>query len=175
MQEPEIKKNREDNFVEYVSRIAQNDTGFAAKMRRADNRDTEDYAWEILAGWGIDLQNDFERLPYALVGAAICREKNMTVGEKGIGALLAESCGENSDQGGARLRRLLACDNVREACMVLRQIVRLLQARKPGELSYSRLLKDLMYFTRGGAERVKQGWAMDFYNVVSPRKKADEA
>lgn len=157
---------KEEKFVEYVFRLAQKDTGFAAKMRRADNRVTEDYAWEFLAPW-VDLSIDSRRLPYALVGAAVCREKTAADGSRGIGSLLAASCTENTDNGASRLRRLLACDSVVDACHVLRQMLKFLQSRCPGEISYARLLKELMQFAYGNGDRTKQKWAMDFYNNIA--------
>lgn len=171
---PEIgsRKTREKAFVDYVIALAQKDTGYAAKMRRADNRVTEDYAWEFLAPW-INLQNDNERLPYALIGAAICREKPAHDGDSGIGQELAKRCKDIKDQGSSRLRRLLSCDSVPEACRILRQMIKFLQAQETGKISYARLLGELIDFGHEKSERVKQTWAMDFYNNLDTSTSKD--
>lgn len=169
------KETREKLFVEHVIKKAREDTGYAAMLRRGDNPDTEYYAWEALASF-IDLQNDNERIPYALVGAAICRVKPQKDGEAGIGEALAKCYMDNRDQGNLRLRRLLSCDSVREACGILRQILTLIQSRYPELLSYTRLLDDLGKFGKSywRRDKVKQNWAMDFYAVSPPPENKTE-
>ena len=160
---------KEKEFVKHVIKKAGEDTGYVAMLRRGDNPDTEYYAWEALARF-IDLQNDRERIPYALVGAAICRVKPQKDGEAGIGEALAKCCKDNRDEGNMRLRRLLSCDNIQEVCRILRQVLTLIQSRQPELLSYSRLLDDLYKFGKSSWRRnkVKQNWAMDFYAVSPP-------
>lgn len=162
-------------FVENVIRKAGEDAGYAAKLKRGDNPDTEYYAYEILANY-VDLRNDNKRISYALVGAAICRAKPRKEGEAGIGAALAKCYAENRDQGNLRMRRLLSCDNIGEACGILRQILTLVQSRYPELLSYTRLLEDLDKFGKSDWHRnkVKQDWAMDFYAVSPPPESKKE-
>ena len=62
------------DFVAFVLKRSQEDAGFAARLRRADNPDTEDQSWGILAAF-VNLERDAERLPYAVIGAALCRFK----------------------------------------------------------------------------------------------------
>lgn len=169
----EEKMNREKAFVEYVFKRKEEDTGYSAKMRRGDNPDTEYYAYEVLAPF-VDLQKDEKRLPYALVGAAICREKSKTDGKDGLGEALAKCFGENKDQGNLRMRRLLSCESVQEICLILRQMIRLLQSRAPGNLDYSQLLLDLQKFGYKNPNSIKQKWAMQFYAFSSPDTKATE-
>lgn len=163
------KGSHEKSFVEHVIKKAREDTGYAAMLRRGDNPGTDYYAYEALAQFKVNLQNDEERLPYALIGAAICRAKPQKDGTAGIGEALAKCYLENRDQGNMRLRRLLACANVQEACRILRQILTLIQARQPELLSYARLLEDLCKFGKQSrSDKIKQIWAMDFYAISLP-------
>lgn len=162
----EIPRTR--RFVEYVLKRKQEDTGFAAKLRRADNEDTEDQSWGILARFGVDLENDRQRLPHALIGSALCRSEMIADGTSGIGAVLA-SCfdGEDVDgkqpPGAARMRRLLACDSTKEVCRTLRPLLRLIEGKAKRNLCYADLLQELIYFESASADRTKKRWAMDFY------------
>ena len=173
-------KTRAERFVEYVLRRSEQDTGFAARLRRADNRDTEDQSWGALAAFGVDLERDQERLPFALIGAAICRAGLEKDGEHGLGSAL-EACFEDSGAdaserqkaGSARLRRLLACASVREACQTLRPLLQMINGKSRRSLCHAALLRDLLYFETAGAERIKKHWAMDFY--APARKEPEEA
>ncbi|MDY0145222.1 MAG: type I-E CRISPR-associated protein Cse2/CasB, partial [Kiritimatiellia bacterium] len=56
------KASRGHSFVEYVLQRMEDDTGFGAALRRADNPATDYQAWEHLARW-CDLDKAWERLP----------------------------------------------------------------------------------------------------------------
>ncbi|STS83245.1 crispr-associated protein, Cse2 family [Klebsiella pneumoniae] len=60
-------------FVGYVIERIAKDNGFAARLKRADNPATEYQSWEILAGFGIDLEKEWQRLPYCVIGAALAK------------------------------------------------------------------------------------------------------
>ena len=69
-----------------------------------------------------------------------------------------------------RLRRLLACESLNEACQVLRPMLSLVRS-KGVRLDYARLLQDLRSFSFGKdvAQKTRRLWVSDFY-----RKAADD-
>jgi len=163
MDKIEEKVTREQAFVQYVLRRLQNDSAFGAALRRADNPTTEYQSWEYLSMW-CDIDKTWELMPFATIGAALARAKPLTDGSMGIGSAIA-SCyteegisGNQNDNAKAKLRRLLACDTVEEACKILRPLLSLINARGI-PLSYIDLLSDLTHFD----EFKKQKWAVDFY------------
>lgn len=160
-----IKKSRAQRFVDHVILQMVQDTAVGAALRRADNPATESQAWEYLAGW-CDLEKEWERRPYALIGAAVAHAKPRHDGALDIGRAIAQCYedGNQSDPAKARLRRLLACDSYQEACVILRPVLSLI-ASKNIPIGYGRLLQDLLYF--GDGERVKARWAMNFYGRSS--------
>jgi len=156
--------SREDHFVAGVIARCQQDKGLAARLRRADNPATEYQSWELLAAWGVDLERDDQRLPFATVAAAIARAKVDANGHLVLGRAIA-SCyddGNQGDQAKARLRRLLACDETTELCRVLRPILTLVESRVGKPLDYARLLKQLRRFPFA-PQQVKAQWAQEFY------------
>lgn len=167
MENDETPKTREQAFVEYVLTRAKADTGYAARLRRADNPVTEYYAWDALASFGVDIEKDWQRLPHALIGAALCRAMPERDGSGGLGAILADCFADNRDQGELRMRRVLACDSARELFNILRPLLRLIEARSTGKLSYSLLLRELVAFSGKNRDRIRQRWAMDFYGNLT--------
>ncbi|SMB83542.1 CRISPR-associated protein, Cse2 family [Pasteurella testudinis DSM 23072] len=153
------------DFVDYIITQCQNDKGFAAKIKRADNPNTEYYSWDILVRF-IDLTKDYERLPYAYIAAAIADGKVLKNGDLGIGRVLskcydtANTVGNQEEPAKIKLRRLLACQNTTEICAALRPIFSLIRAKGfAANLDYVRLLANLCWFN----EQTKRDWAMDFY------------
>lgn len=155
------KKSRGQSFVEYVLVRMKNDSAFGAALHRADNPATKSQAWEYLARW-CDLDKDWELRPFATIAAAIAHAKPKVDGSLGIGRAIA-ACypedGNKSDSAKSKLRRLLACDSVEEACVILRPLLRLIASRPDARLCYGQLLNDLLDF----GDRKKQDWAIDFY------------
>ena len=86
------------------------DTGFVARMKRADNPDLEYQVWNILLKFNVDIEFAARRLPFCLIGAALCRRQPEKDGIFGLGASLRSCFGDDEDQGSIRLRRLLAND-----------------------------------------------------------------
>jgi CRISPR system Cascade subunit CasB len=156
------EKSREQRFVETVIDRCQKDKGMAARLRRADNPATEYQSWEFLGWFGVDIERDRERLPFVTVAAAIAKSKAEHNGSLSLGkAVLA--CYENdreSDQAKARLRRLLACDELAETCRILRPLLALIDSKVGQPLDYTRLLRQLRFF----GHRTKTQWAQEFYS-----------
>lgn len=164
MAEETQTNSREDAFVHFILERCVRDSGEAARLRRADNPATEYQAWETLAAFNIDIENSWERMPFAIIAAAIARSKQESNGKYGIGRALA-ACYEdkhNSDQAKSKLRRLLACDSVEEVCRIVRPLLSLIESRQSQDLDFARLLKQLLWFNKNPL-RVKTHWAQDFY------------
>ena len=158
--------SREERFVSYIIQCCQRDKGTAARLRRADNPATEHQCWDILARFGIDLTLDSQRLPFAVMAAAIAKSKfdhngTLTLGQ----ALLA--CYDNdrdSDPAQARLRRLLACHDVAELCRILRPLLSLILSKVSAPLDYQRLLRQVLRFAFADQQQaIRTQWAQDFF------------
>ena len=168
----EVKKpNKIESFVQYIIELIQKDNGAAAALKRADNPSTEYQSWEYLARF-IDIDKDYERLPYAMIASALAKAKVDHNGKIHIGEAIARCYeeGNNSDQAKAKLRRLLACDSIEEVCRVLRPLFSLINSKTMIQLDYTQLLKDLYWFNADN-QRVKTRWAQNFYRHHS----SDEA
>jgi len=151
-------------FVQVIAKRCQQDKGLAAALRRADNPATEYQSWEVLAGFHVDLDKPWQRLPYAAIAAAVAKAEIGQNGSAGIGRAIA-SCYEDrnaSDQAKAKLRRLLACDSVEEACRILRPLFSLIKSKSNLQLDFARLLKQLLKF-HWQDQQIKSQWAQDFY------------
>jgi len=156
----------EERFVQSIIQSCKDDKGLAARLRRADNTATEYQSWETLASLGIDLEKDYQRLPFVTVAAAIAKAKAEANGKISLGRALA-ACyedGRENNQAKARLRRLLACDNLTEVCRILRPLFSLINSKSGQMLDYIRLLKQLRRFVFEDARlQVKAQWAQEFY------------
>ena len=160
------KATREERFVESIIQRCKDDKGLAARLRRADNPATEYQCWDTLTDFGVDLEKDYERLPFATIAAAIAKSKPETNGGSPLGMALA-SCYEDSrdnTSGKARLRRLLACENLSEVCRILRPLFGFIQSKSTMGLDYAKLLKQLRRFAFEDArQRQKAQWAQEYY------------
>jgi len=162
--ETEIQKSWVQRFVQAVLERCKNDKGLAARLRRADNPSTEYQSWELLGALGVDLEKDYQRLPFVTVAAAMAKSKAEQNGSLTLGRAIA-ACyedGRDSAQAKARLRRLLACDELAEVCRILRPILTLINSKVGQPLDFVRLLKQLRNFYFNG-QRVKAQWAQEFY------------
>jgi CRISPR system Cascade subunit CasB len=156
--------NRAERFVNGVIQQCQQDKGLAARLRRADNPATEYQSWELLASYGINLEFEKQRLPFATVAAVIAKTKPKRNGTLKLGLALA-ACyedGHGSNQAKTRLRRLLACDDLPELCRILRPLFTLIDSKVGQSLDYTRLLKQLRSFPFN-AQQIKAQWAQEFY------------
>ena len=84
------------------------------------------------------------------------------------------SDGAKSDQAKAKLRRVLACDDVPELCRILRPVLALIDSRVPQPLDYIRLLQQLHRFA-WDAQKIKSQWAQEFYGRTVEDAPAEEA
>jgi CRISPR system Cascade subunit CasB len=153
-------------FVDYIIRRCHGDNGIKAALKRAENPSMEYQSWEILAGFRIDLEDDGQRLPYALVSSAIARTEVSSNGKTRIGKAIAKAYpdGNKSDQAKSRFRRLLACDSVPEVIRILRPLLKLIESRSNSRLDYAGLLDDLLWFGNDASRsRTKARWAKEFY------------
>lgn len=166
----QVKNSKSQHFVDYIINRCQANNGLRAALKRADNPATEYQSWEVLAGFQVNLEYENQRLPYATIAAAIARTEPDHNGNIKIGQAIARCYedGNASDQAKAKLRRLLACDSVAEACRILRPIFSLIEARGGLVLDYARLLDDLLWFSHDDSQlRIKARWAQDFYGKPS--------
>lgn len=157
---------RSQAFVDYIINRCEADNGLRAALKRADNPATEYQSWEVLAGFSVNLEHDNQRLPHATIAAAIARSKISENGTTNIGQAIARCYeeGNASDQAKAKLRRLLACDSVPEACRILRPLLSLIESRSNAVPDYASLLNDLLKFGYEDSQgRIKARWAQDFY------------
>lgn len=151
-------------FVAATLSRCRSDTAFRAAMRRADNPRTAAFAWPHLVKW-CDIGREYERLPFALVAAAIARELPEHDGDKDIGQLFRSCCASQDDmeREQRRFRRLIGCDNAVELCEVLRPVLSYLQGKAPGRIGYAKVLSDILYF----GEKVKLRWAANFFGKTA--------
>ena len=168
--------SRDQRFVEAILQRCAKDKGLAARLRRADNPATEYQSCEVLGALGIDLERDYQRLPYVTVAAAIATPKAAANGKLALGRAIA-SCyddGRENSQAKARLRRLLACDELAEACRILRPILALIDSKVGQPIDFVRLLGQLRNFPYH-PQSIKAQWAQEFYGQAAEPVQESEA
>ena len=161
-------------FVSYVlQKLQEGDTGFRAKMKRADNPATEMQAWSELARF-CELK-EHKRLPLALIGACMVRVRTEENGTQAFGEALRmckESPSEDDKRIERKLRRILACDSTLELVQVLRSILPFVVNQERVSLDYEKLLKEILRFDGEKArEYTKRRWAYQYY---TPKKKKEK-
>ena len=161
---PKVSQSREASFVSSMIRYCDRDKGIAARMRRANNPTTEYQSWELLVGFGIDLERESQRLPHTTIMAAIATSKAPENGYLSLGQAIAKCYvdGSDSEQAKSRLRRLLATQDTNEMCRILRPILSLIHSRLSEPLNYEGLLKQMLSF-QYDPQKVKARWAQEFY------------
>jgi CRISPR system Cascade subunit CasB len=171
------KEQREDRcqaFISHVIKRMENDRAMGARLRRADNPATEYQSWEYLTPW-VDLTHTRERKAFVTVAAALARAKPKGDGTLGIGKAIAYAYegGMDNTQAKARLRRLLACASSEEACDILRPLLQLISSRGKA-VSYTQLLRELLYFSEKTSEKTRERWAQDFFTSAAFESKNSE-
>lgn len=159
------------NFVGYMLKCLKERPDIVACMKYADNPDLESRSYGVLATFNVDIEKESRRIPFALVGAAICRAKPVKNGTYNLGEALA-SCyfdgqpfnKNDPDRPGARhMDSLLACDNILDARNVLRTLLPFIAGKAVWPLDYGELLFDLCNFGSWDQDRIKRKWARGFY------------
>lgn len=156
-------RGRGSAFIDAILPRLKTDPGFGAALRRADNPATEYQAWEHLVLYGCNIEKPWEKAAYTTIAAAVARAKPEHDGTLDLAKSLARCFegGASADPARAKIRRLLACDSIEEACQIVRPILAFVASRRV-PLSYGRLLDDLLHF----GERVKLTWAQSFYRDI---------
>lgn len=157
-------------YVDYIIHCCESNHSTRAVLKRADNPATEYQSWEILAGFQTDLELEQQRLPYAIIAAAIARTKTTENGRVSIGPAIAQCYEEgcDSDQAKAKLRRLLGCDSTVEACHILRPLLGLIESKVGIHLNYVALLDDLLWLDDEDRKtQIRAGWAQQFYGRLN--------
>ena len=175
--EEKSKLSWEERFVGEVIRRCKDDKGLAARLRRADNPATEYQSWDLLASLGVDLEKDYQRLPFALIGSAISKAKAERNGTLPLGRVLAQCYPDDRESGPAkmRLRRLLACDDLAEVCRILRPVFTLIDSKSGQPIDYIRLLRQLRsYSFPDNRNRIKAQWAQEFYGQTRKSETPEE-
>ncbi len=158
-------------FVESVIQRIKTDTAFRAAMSRADKPAQESCAWEYLVPF-CNIECERERMAFALVGAAIARNRPDADCNTGFGNSMRAICSDPDDieREGRRFRRVIACGSVQELVPVLRPLLTYLSS-KGGKISYRRLLNDLLYWNKEKSLR----WAAQFFQNIREESEPDAA
>lgn len=166
------RQSRERNFVQWVATRCAQDNSFRSQLSKAESSNTQAYAWPLLASFGVDLENPWEREPYAIIGALVAKSRSGSVGGLPLGRAILASYGNDKDSppAQARLRRLLAASTGREAGQVIKPIVKLALSRGV-DIDFGGLLEDLIRFDLD-PEKVKARWANSFYRYQSDQTSA---
>ncbi len=156
--------NYDERFVARVIEVCRQDKGQAARLRRADNPATEYQSWDFLASMGVNLEYEKKRLPYATIASAIARSGVEGNGTQTLGEAIAACYPDQSDNSPAkaRIRRLLACDDMEDLCRTLRPLFSLIDSKTSQPLNFVKLLKQIKSYAYG-AQRIKTQWAQEFY------------
>ena len=149
-------------FISYVTQKLEWDKDFASRLKRADNPNTEHYAWDIIMPWCHSADDSHKKI-FCLVGASMARNRIVHDGELGLGEALAKIEKHGDSFSPTRLKKLLSCHDVIQLCYFLRPIIRQIEAHRL-RLSYEKLLDQLLFFDLY-PDRQKKKWAKDCYKV----------
>ena len=168
-----MPSDRSVSFVNYVIEQINTDKGkgFGAKLRKADNENTEYQSWEILSRW-VNLEWESDRKAFALVGASLARSKPSEDGKHSIGEALRMVHVKDKDIGdieksssALRLRRILACKEKDELMDILKPVIRYVESNGL-LLHHARLLDEILWFNKDASrEKTRARWARDFFRM----------
>lgn len=166
----ENKRNAAGFVASVISRVNQDDSAFRAAMSRADNPTLESCAWEYLVPF-CNIEFESDRQAFAIVGAAIAKNRPEQDTEFSFGRSLASICENDDDKEreGRRLRRLVSCSDVAELLPVIRPILNYLAA-KGAKIGYHKLLNDLLFWNK----KTQLRWVNDFYGKTISDEEATD-
>ena len=160
-----------EGFVSAVIERIKKDTGYRAVMSRADNPAFESAVWEHLIPY-CNIENDYERIPFAVIGAAIARIRPEANGQSKLGEAFRGICKNEDDREreGRRFRRLISCESSLELCTLLRPVLQYL-ASNGAAFDYAALLKDVLYWNR----KTRLAWTVQFYGKIASGEEEAES
>lgn len=166
----ENKRNAAGFVTSVIRRVNEDDSAFRAAMSRADNPTLESCAWEYLVPF-CNIEREDERKAFAIVGAAIAKNRPDQDTEFSFGRSLASICENDDDKEreGRRLRRLVSCSDVAELLPVIRPILNYLAA-KGAKIGYHKLLNDLLFWNK----KTQLRWVNDFYGKTISDEEATD-
>lgn len=172
-------QKKAERFVLHTMVLCERNKGLAARLRRADNPALQYQSWDYFAHWEVDIEKFWQLLPYTVVASSIAKTKKIRQGKDGqfqdghlkLGAAIAECYRQEgqipheNDQAQAKLRRVLACQDIRELSRVLRPVLSLIESRVAQPLNHTELLNQLLRFNYQ-PDDVKAQWAMEFFRTT---------
>lgn len=161
MEEAKKRTKTSEAFFSYVVEKMSWDKQFISIMRNADTPDANTEAWKYLIRW-CHSEDDSHIEILTLITASICRTGLTSDGKSRLGSAI-NRIDLSSHKDSAKLKKLLACDNVSEVCKNLRPILKSVE-RHNIRLSYITLMDQLLYFNRY-PDKQKKSWAIDYYRA----------
>ena len=153
-----------EDFVNYVFRRMNEDKGFRADLRRADNPQFEWRIWPLINQFAGGIDNDDKRSAYAIVASSIAKCGNKENGSFSLGQAMRIIASSEKNKLSLRFARLLSADDARELIILLRPTLSMITS-KGIRLDYVRLLNDLLkYRFEASREQVRISWASDYFN-----------
>ena len=164
-----MNNSKTASFVDYVLERKSDSKGFAAKLKRADNENTEYQSWDILSRW-VDLENSLQRKAFCFIAASVARSEYSQDGSYSLGGALKQVFLQDGGEGeiekssvALRMRRVLACRDTNELIEILGPVLRFVESKG---INYARksLLNEILWFNNDSSrERTRTHWAQDFY------------
>lgn len=162
MEENQKPKKTSEAFVSYVTSKLAWDKSFSAKLKRADNPNTEHFAWDVILPWCHSADESHRKI-FGLIGASMARKRVLTDGALSLGFAIAKIEKGSENFNSARLKKILSCHDSVQLCYYLRPIIRQIESNKLN-LCYEQLLNQLLFFDLY-PDRQKKKWAKDCYKT----------
>jgi CRISPR type I-E-associated protein CasB/Cse2 len=161
-----------ERFLDHLKQHA-GDRGMMADLRHGLSAATEHRAWPHVAPW-CDLRNDRQRQIAVTVAAGFAILGHTVAGDTLGSVLRTLATGDGRGLDGlasfdGRFRRFLSCATAEEVCDHLPGVLRAAE-RKGVPIDLARLFKDLTFWN----DRVKVGWAQDYWGAVAEDAGEDE-
>lgn len=166
------------SFLEWGQQmVVRQDRGALSNLRRGFSRGTENRCWPYIAPY-CDLTRDKERIIWTTIAAGFAiHERSLARGNMGVTMrrlALEGSTGTREDalnSFDARFRRLLSCQNSKEACERLPGIIRAAKNKGNIPIDFERLFEDLWFW----GEKVKLSWAQTYWGQNSEDKREPDS